>query len=397
MMGLFVTSCGDAGTTKEEHGESEGHDDHGAEGTVSLTDLQMETLGLKLIQLEKRNMSQEVQVAGSLKLPPQERADISPLIGGIIKKIYVIEGDKVRKGQVLATMQHPDFIQLQQDYAAEINNFQFLEKEYQRTKKLYEEKVTSAASYQKVKAEYNTSKSKIASQKIKLNMLGISAKNVANGKIASFVNIVSPLNGTVSLVETNIGAFAEPMSKLFEVVNNKKMHADFMVYEKDISSVKVGQKVYFHTASVPNKEFGGTIHNISPVFEENPRALHVHAEISNNDGELIPGMYINGRILANNIETTVVPDDAIIADENKYFIFVKTRTPKHDHDETEEGAHKEVEKTTFLMVEVIAGLKNAGFTEIKLLNNLPKDIEIAGSAAYFLLAEMNKAETEHSH
>ncbi len=395
-MALFlvgITSC--SSNTKNESTE-EVHEEHGPEGTVALNDLQMKTLGLKLIQLEKRNMNQEIQVNGKLELPPQERADISPLIGGIIKNIYVIEGDKVKKGQVLAIMQHPDYIQLQQDYVSALEDYNFLKEEYNRNKKLHSENVTSTTQMQKITSNYNKSKTNTQSLEIKLKMLGFNPEKIKNGHIYPYVNIVSPLNGTVSLIETNVGAFAAPMSKLFEVVNNNKLHAGFLVYEKDINKIKVGQKIYFHTSSVEGHEFEAEIHNISPVFEENPKAIHVHADIINKTKELIPGMYINGRILADGIEETVVPNDAIVADGEKYYIFVKTKTPEHKHEHSaEEGNHEE--KTTFMMVEVLKGVTNGGQTAIRLLNKLPDDIQIAGSGAYFLIAEMSKEETAHEH
>lgn len=388
-----ITSC--SSNTKSASTE-EAHEEHGPEGTVALNDLQMKTLGLKLIQLEKRNMNQEIQVNGKLELPPQERADISPLIGGIIKNIYVIEGDKVKKGQVLAIMQHPDYIQLQQDYVSALEDYNFLKEEYNRNKKLHNENVTSTTQMQKITSNYNKSKTNVQSLEIKLKMLGFNPEKIKNGHIYPYVNIVSPLNGAVSLIETNVGAFAAPMSKLFEVVNNNKLHAGFLVYEKDINKIKVGQRIYFHTSSVEGHEFEAEIHNISPVFEENPKALHVHADIVNKTDELIPGMYINGRILADDSEVTVVPNDAIVADGDKYYIFVKAKTPEHKHEHSAEEDNHE-EKTTFIMVEVIKGVTNGGHTAIRLLNKLPDDIQIAGSGAYFLIAEMRKEETAHEH
>lgn len=396
LTGILFTSCNTVQT--EENGG--GHAAHEPTGIVSLTPLQMKTLDLKIISLEEKSMSQAIQVSGNLELAPQDKADISPIMGGIIKRILVIEGDRVKKGQVLATMQHPDFIQLQQEYANAINSFEYTEKEYLRSKNLFEQNVNSAASHQKITAEYKTSKSTIAALKIKLSMLGLNSSSIAAGKIYSSINITSPFSGTVSLVETNVGAFAEPMSKLFEVVNNNKLHADFMVYEKDINKIKVGQTVYFNTSSVDEHEFKGEIHAISPVFEDNPKALHVHADILNKTGQLIPGMYINGRIIADTLTTKVVPDAAIVLDNEKNFIFVKTKQPtsEHDHDEADDHDHSaENKKINFIMVEVVVGLKNAGFSEVKLLNNLPKDIQIAGNAAYFLLAEMRKEEVEHTH
>tara|TARA_R110002072_G_scaffold238038_3_gene395448 strand:+ start:8428 stop:9687 length:1260 start_codon:yes stop_codon:yes gene_type:complete len=405
-VGLLLSSCESSSEGEEGHGE------HGDEKSVSLTEAQTKAIELKLVNIEQRNMNIGIEVTGRLDLPPQDKADVSPLMGGIVKKIYVIEGDKVRKGQVLAIMQHPDFIQLQEDYINSINNLEFLEKEYLRTKKLYEEKVTSGTAFQKITAEYKNNQAQLNTQKIKLNMLGLNVNKIAEGTIFPVVSITSPLNGTVSLVETNVGSFAEPMSKLFEIVDNSELHADFRVFEKDINKVALGQKVFFMTSSVHDEEFESEIHAISPVFEENPRALHVHAEISNSKSNLISGMYIKGRIVAENVMTSVLPEHAIVSEEDKFYIFVKTKdeehndsADEHDHDKSEaeatpdEHGHDDHDqkKLTFEMVEVMTGYSSGGYIEVKLLTPLPKDAEIAGNGAYYLLAEMGKGETEHEH
>ena len=411
---LFIIACGGTTKTEDEHGSEEsGHDEHGEEGTVALNEQQMDAIELKIVQIEKKNMSIGVQVTGNLELAPQDRADISSIMGGIVKTITVIEGDKVNKGQVLATLEHPDFIQLQQDYINNINTLAYLEKDYQRQKKLYEEKVGSGKEFQKTSADYLNKKSNVKALKIKLTMLGLNTKQVANGTIYAVIPVLSPLTGTVSLVETNIGAYVAPLTKLFEVVNNDKLHADFRVYEKDINKIKVGQKIYFTTTSISGEEFEGDVHAISPVFEENPKALHVHADISNKQKNLIPGMYIQGRIIAENTLTNVLPEHAIVTQEGKSYIFIKVKGDEHDHghekntnnkehtenDQKDEHGHSghEEDKWTFKMVEIITGYSTSGFIEVKLLSPLSKNAKIAGNGAYFLQAEMGKGETEHEH
>jgi len=225
----------------------------------------METIDLELIHLEDKNMSLTINVNGSIELPPHHIADISPMIGGVIKDIFVIEGDIVKKGQTLATLQHPDFIEMQNNYLINLNEFEFIEKEYSRQEKLNKDKVVSDKSFQKITSEYKTLKSTIQSQKIKLQMVGLNVNGIENGKIYNSISIVSPLNGYVSVIETNIGSFVEPQSKLFEVVNNDELHADFMVYEKDINKIEVGQSIFFTTSSL-TEEFESEIHNISPVL-----------------------------------------------------------------------------------------------------------------------------------
>ncbi len=409
----LMSACGSSSPKeKEEHGEHE-EAGHGEEDIVSLTEQQMDAIGLKMVQLEKRTLNIAVTASGTLELAPQDKADVSPVIGGIVKTINVFEGDKVRKGQVLATLEHPDFIQLQQDYINTVNSLEYLEKEYERQKKLYEEKVGSGKDFQKTSADYFNSKSNAEALKAKLNMIGINSSEVAKGKIYPAINLSAPISGTVSLVETTVGSYIAPLTKVFEIVNNEKIHADLMVFEKDMDKVKVGQKIYFSTTSVPDKELEATIFAISPAFEQNPKAVHVHANILTKNTALVPGSYIKGKIIANDIETDVLPEHAIVTEEGKTYIFVKKEGKDHDHghekeeQNSEEHAHEsdkdehheghEEGKWGFEMVEVITGATSNGYTEIKLLKSLPKNAQIAGNGAYYILAEMGKGETEHSH
>lgn len=412
-MAVLMSACGGSSSKeKEEHGE---HEEEGPaeEGVVSLTEQQMDAIGLKTVQIEKRTLNIAVTASGSLEMAPQDKAHVSPIIGGIVKSISVFEGDKVRKGQVLATLEHPDFIQLQQDYINTVNSLAYLEKEYERQKKLYEEKVGSGKDFQKTSADYFNSKSNADALKAKLNMLGINSTEVAKGNIYPLVNLTAPINGIVSLVETNIGSYIEPLTKVFEIVDAEKIHADLMIFEKDIDKIKVGQKIYFSTTSMLDKELEATIFAISPAFEQNPKAIHVHAIIVTKDLKLLPGMYIKGKIIANDIESDVLPEHAIVTEEGKTYIFVKKEGKEHDHGHEkevqgiEEHAHKDEKdehhegheegKWSFEMVEVITGATSNGYTEVKLLKPLPKNAQIAGNGAYYILAEMGKGETEHSH
>ena len=420
-MAFFISACGTSSTKESnEHGEHEEEEGH-EEGIVSLTVQQMDAIGLNMVQIEKRTLNIAVSASGVLEVAPQDKADVSPIIGGVIKSIKVFEGDKVRKGQILASLEHPDFIQLQQDYINTVNSLDYLQKEYVRQKKLYEEKVGSGKDFQKTSADYLNSKSNAEALKVKLNMLGINSIEVAKGTIYPLVNLTAPIGGIVSLVETNVGSYIEPLTKVFEIVDNDKIHADLMIFEKDIDKIKIGQKIHFSTTGVPDKDLEAKIFAISPAFEQNPKAIHVHANITTKNANLLPGMYLQGKVIANDIEADVLPEHAIVTEDGKTFIFVKKEMEENDHEEIghddhegeEDGDHQEEEqgdheeeghgdhsqegKIEFEMVEVITGATSNGYTEIKLLKPLPKEAQIAGSGAYYILAEMGKGETEHSH
>ena len=151
----FPISCGpqdDTGSESEEEEEV-------STEFVSLTQRQMEVIGLRLTRFEQRNIEVRIPVTGRLELAPQDRADVSPMIGGIVKEIRVFEGDAVQKGSILAVLEHPDLMQLQQDHLADLSTLEYLEKEHDRQKTLSDEKVGSEKMFEKAEAEYLTKKS----------------------------------------------------------------------------------------------------------------------------------------------------------------------------------------------------------------------------------------------
>ena len=405
VVGLLVTACNSSSGKKDTQvvESEEAHNEE--ENVVLLTKKQIEAIDLKFINIEKRNITKGLNVTGMLELAPQDKADISPILGGVVNKLYVFEGDVVKKGQVLLTLSNPDFIQLQQDYVTNLHDLEFKEQEYKRQKRLYEEKVGSGREFQKVTSEYRTSKSIVEALKVKLHMLGLNTSKIERGIIFETMNIVSPINGVISLVETNIGAYVEPLSKVFEIVDNDMVHADFKVYEKDISKVKIGQKIIFTTSSLGDLELESEIYAISPAFEENPKAAHIHSKIKTKNKVLTSGMYIQGKIIADNVLTNVLPEQSIVREGEQSFIFVKSMddhsnevpADEHEDEEADDHVHEDETKIEFKKVQIITGISSDNFVEVKLLDSLPKNAQIAANGAYYLLAEMGKGETEHSH
>ena len=403
-VGFLVTAC-NSSSPKKGNQKAEIVVVHDEEDIVSLTEKQIEAIDLKFINIEKRNITKGLNVTGMLELAPQDKADISPILGGVVNKLYVFEGDVVKKGQVLLTLSNPDFIQLQQDYVTNLHDLNFKEQEYNRQKRLYEEKVGSGREFQKITSEFRTSKSIVSSLKVKLKMLGLNTAKIKQGVIFETMNVVSPINGIVSLVQTNIGAYVEPLSKVFEIVDNDMVHADFKVYEKDISQVKIGQKIIFTTSSLGDLELESEIYAISPAFEENPKAAHIHSKIKTKNKVLTSGMYVQGKIIADNVLTDVLPEHAIVREGEQSFIFVKSmddysnevEDEGHKDEEDDDHGHEEGTKIEFKKVQIITGINSDNFVEVKLLDSLPKNAQIAANGAYYLLAEMGKEETEHSH
>ncbi|TXD49254.1 efflux RND transporter periplasmic adaptor subunit [Polaribacter sp. IC073] len=343
---------------------------------------QFEALQMKVGIIASRQMNGYVEANGTLEVPPQSEAAITSVVGANVVSIEVIEGDKVHKNQVVAYLSHPTIIKMQTDYLNAYSNRNFLQKGYERQQKLYDAGVGSGANFQKSEAAYEASKSLVNGMGAQLKLLNINATVVHNGKILQRIALRSPIEGFVQKVSVKIGQYVAPQTELFEIVNTHHVHADLMVFEKDVYKVKKGQKVTFDVQSIPNEELSAEIYSVSKTFEDNPKAVHVHAEIENKHGNLIPGMYIKGRIQVERANTMALPESAITKEGDRFYVF---------------SVEMENKDWSFKPVEVILGQKDGEWIAVKFLKEISENTKFAYNNAYYLIAEMKKGDTAHEH
>ncbi|HEY9113423.1 MAG TPA: efflux RND transporter periplasmic adaptor subunit [Bacteroidales bacterium] len=416
---IAIATLMSCNTKNKTANESEEHEERGPEGVVVLNENQREALNLKLGTFQMRNLTTVVKLNGQLEVPPANSAEVTAIIGGNVKEIKVFHGDKVSKGQQLAVLEHPDYIVLQEEFAETANSLEFLEQEYERQKELFENNVGAGRDYQQAKSGYNTAKAKNAGLKSRLQLLNLSPENVMEGYISNTITINSPINGFVNEVNIKVGTYVDSKDMLFAISDNNAIHADFMVYENDVHLVKEGQRIHFTVSNLPGEELTATVFAIGKEFEANSRAVHIHAKMDEKVSCLIPGMYITGHLHTDEKYTRTLPNDAIVTEGTKSYIFIldKQALKEYGHDELNESDEEHIveenheghehgdmddddaseEKMAFRMVEVIPGLKDDGYTEIKLIDALPENTQVVLNAAYYLLADMNKEETEHEH
>ena len=389
LLSIIITACGN----KDKHDSNDGHshddqlkteekDKHNEEEEVMLTAQQFDALQMKIDTLSLRNMSNYVEANGTLEVPPQNEAAITSVVGVNVVSIEVIEGDKVNKGQVVAYLSHPNIIKMQTDYLNAYSNSNFLKKNYERQKKLYDAGVGSGANFQKAEAEYEASKAMVNGLAAQLKILNVNTASVRNGTISQRIALHSPIEGSVQKVKVKIGQYVEPQTELFEIVNTEHVHADLMVFEKDVYKVKKGQKVIFNIQSITEEELTAEIYSVSKTFEDNPKAVHVHAEIENKKGHLIPGMYIQGKIQVENTKTKALPESAIIKDNDRFYAFL---------------AEKENDDWSFKPIEVILGATDGHWTAVQFATIVDENAKFAYNNAYYLIAEMKKGEAKHEH
>jgi cobalt-zinc-cadmium efflux system membrane fusion protein len=388
--GAFMLPACHSGHDHEEEGHDHGneaHEEHGdhEEGAeeAHLSEAQFQSLEMKVGPLPERNLGAYIEANGQLEVPPQNEALVSTYIGANVVSIEVIEGDKVSQGKVLAYLSHPDIIQLQTDYLSAYNSLTYLEKDYLRQKKLYEENVGSGKDLQRLEAEFLSAKGKSNGYEAQLKLLGLSIDEINAGNVHERIPVRSPIDGHVRKVEVKTGQFVEPQKDLFDIVNVEHIHADLMVFEKDVHKVREGQKVLFSVEGHDEYDLEAVIYSVGKAFENDPKAVHLHAEIENKHGVLLPGMYVRGRIMSEENLVTAVPEEAVVNEAGKDYVFTANSLE-----------NKEWE---FIPVEVKVGTRSDGLVSITLISEAKENETFALNNAYYLMAQMKKGEAGHEH
>lgn len=347
-----------------------------ATAVVTFTDKQIKAIDLQLGDFEDKNLTTTLKINGKLSLPPQHEAQVSILTGGVVKNIFVQEGEFVNAGKTLATIANTDVIQLQQDYLENNANLTYFEKEYQRQKELRDDNINSGKTYQQSQRELQIAQAKKETLKSKLAQLGINANNLSSKNIASNIAISAPISGYIQHINLSMGKFADANAILFEIVDNRFLHLDLKVFEKDIHKIKIGQKITFNDANDVSHSHRATIFAINKAFESNEQAVLVHAKINETTETVLPGMYVEARVKIDNVQTKALPSEAIVSNGNDHFIFVTTS------------------KNNFQQIKVNIGASDLGFTEVMPIDEIPANAKVVIKGAYYLLSELTKGSGE---
>lgn len=263
-----------------------------------------------------------IQVKGYLKIPPQNKATLTTPVGAIIENIAVIEGQQVRKGQILARLAHPDLLKLQSEFISLYNDLIYWENEYNRQKNLFEQKAIPEKEFIKTRSQYYSVKAGCLASAQKIELLGLSPDEIVQNGPVDKVSLKSPFDGYVESININLLQYADPMTPLMVIINPEHLHADLIVYEEDLSFVKTGQNVKFSTLQFPGKDFDAQIITINKSVENNSRAIHLHADIHDEKNILIAGMYIEGKIFTGD-SLIYLPETAAVEYEGQLHLFEK--------------------------------------------------------------------------
>jgi len=374
---LIMVSCKKE-TEEHKKEEHEGHES----SEVLLTEAQYKTVGIVLGKLEERSMSGIVKVNGVFDVPPQNLVTISLPYAGIIKQTVLLQGMEVKKGQVIAVLEHPEFIQLQQDYLDNKSKLDYLQLEVIRQQELQKENINSAKVFQKAQSDFESLRAIVSGLKEKLSLININTDQLQKNGISKQVKVLAPIHGYVTQVNVNIGMLVNPNDVICKIVDIGHLHVELTVFEKDVMSLKVGQKVRFQV----NNEIQERTASVYLIGKEigPDRTVRVHCHLDKEDKTFLPGMYLRAYIETRQKQSLVLRSAAVVNSANKSYVFVYKG--------------KEKDNYSFEKVEVETGIASDDYTEVILPPAIDQQSNFVLIGAYDLLSSLNVGEEEgHSH
>ncbi|RTZ02752.1 efflux RND transporter periplasmic adaptor subunit [Flavobacterium bomense] len=398
---LLLLSCGDKEITPQKE-EQKATTEEAAPTIASLTTDQIKTVDIQFGTIEQKQLTATLRANGALRVPNNNKANATSLYGGVVKSINVQLGDFVKKGQVIAIIANPQFIQLQEEYLSTASKITFAEQEVTRQKELNEGNAGALKNYQNANAELKSMRTRRASLQQQIQMMGINPNSLNNGNLRSALSITSPISGTISNVFAKIGSYVDVSSPVAEIVDNSQLHLDLNIFEKDLPMLKVGQIIHFRITNNSGEDYNAKVYSIGAAFENDSKSIPVHATVQGNKSGLIDGMNITAIVSLNDITTNAVPNDAIVSADSKDYIFVVTdkqaKEEKPEEVEAEKepeakGKEQESKNTNFEKIEVLKGVSNMGYTAITLVKEIPINAKIVTKGAFFVNAKLtNKGE-----
>jgi cobalt-zinc-cadmium efflux system membrane fusion protein len=339
--------------------------------TLKCSPKQVSSIGVEVADVVWKERSGTLNVNGIIDVPPGNKSFISLPYGGYIKKMNVIEGKRVSKGEILFEVQHPDVLLLQQEFLELEGRMEFLEGELSRQLKMESGNATSQKNVQAARSELNVSKAKLKGITARLKMANVDVKTLRDGKISESQPVRAPFNGVVTKITTGVVSFVNPQYNLMEIIDLKHTHAELTVFEKDISRLKIGQAVdvYFLNNSSVEK---ASIYLIGGEIAAD-RSVKVHCHFDEQSKSNMPGAYFKAKIHTEAKKTRCLPSAAFVSVGANHYVFHEARLNE------------------FNLVEVKILGEADGETSFEFIGATPNSKRYVTKGAFELLSLLNKS------
>lgn len=295
----------------------------------------VESVAVEVAPVRVLDMNDYRYFNGTLR--PNAQFMITSKVGGLLEKLTVGVGDRVEKGQLIAEVEDDEIAQeviriraqlavAQAQLAEATASGQVAERDFQRTKQLLERKIASEAEYDGAFARVTANRGRLSVAKAQLDQAQAALKAAQLRLSYTKIHADWPDEDKERVVGqrfVDAGSLLRPSEPIVQVLGLHPITAQVNVTERDYERLQIGQRVTVTTAAFEGNDFPGTINRISPQFNELSRQSIMEVQVSNENGDLKPGMFARVRIrFGQALAATAVPNEALVERQGKVGVFL---------------------------------------------------------------------------
>lgn len=318
--------------------EAEAPQDKRESGLVAIATEAQKHFGMSVEPAQVHDLNEYLQVPGTVQPINSQVNTVRPLARGRLHDVLVRVGDRVRKGQILATYDNIEAGELGAQLAsakAELERLRVQERnlarQTDRARSLADIGAVPKKEFEQANADQQAAQHGIESQEglmagilARLERFGISQPGSQGPPLTA---ITSPFTGVVTKQEASPGEVIESASTLFTVADLATVWVQAEVYEKDLGRIRVGQAAFITVDTYPDQQFTGKVTYLSDFLDPQTRTAQVRCEVANGDMRLKLDMYANVNLPTTfSRKTVAVPAGAIQEVGDRTVVFIR-KTP----------------------------------------------------------------------
>lgn len=363
----------------EGRNDHEGHDDHIE--IVKISSSNISEFGIEIQTASAGLMIRELTLPGEVVLNADKVAHIVPRVSGIVKRVDKRLGDQVILGEIMAVLESRELAEAKSVYLAGKQRLQLSQVTLSSSEKLQAKGILPALEFLQIRQNRDELEIEIRTIELKLHALGLSREEIndisqENDASFSYYELTAPFAGTIIEKHITLGEAVDGQSNVFLLADLDTVWVNITVYQKDLSAIRVGQSIIV-SAGYDIPEVSGIVDYVSPVVMEETRTATARVVLSNLDGYLRPGLFVNARVEVETKRVSVrIPRTAIVRIENHPCVFV----------ESDDG---------FEIRKVSVG--RSSDNNIEITQGLYSGERFVATGGFILKAELEKSGAAHQH
>ncbi len=373
---------GETHSAAEIDGQVTGHEE---EEGIHLSRQQLDAMDVAYGDIRDMKVNDYLKATATLGLPPNAYAAVSARASGFIRdsRNYV-EGDYVKRGAVIAYLENPEFIEHQREYLESAAELTYLQQELERQETLLAENAGILKRVQQFRSQVAAKVANVSGLRQRLEYLGIRTADLRPDNIIQQITLFAPRSGYITTISLHDGMYVEPSTQLMELIDEKHLHLELDVFERDIAQVEKGQRVTYQVPSRGDQRYTAEVHVIGKEFNTENKTVRVHAHLTGQQPPFIRDLFAEARIWLSDQTTPSLPESAIFRDGETAYVFAGPEDATGD-------------EVSFERLRVNPGATDDGFTAVRLIDPLPAGMRIVTQGAYYVYAQSQSGELEHGH